>query len=87
MVSTKIWWDTWIISIPLVAKLEMVWELNLKNWIEKYFYWKYYRMSFNCVSKYGLVGGGVFLPYDVQKIIADIWLRMRYREMYGNVTN
>ena len=23
-------------------------------------------MSFNCVSKYGLVGGGVFLPYDVQ---------------------
>ena len=43
-------------------------------------------MSFNCVSKYGLVGGGVFLPYDVQKIIADIWLRMRYREMYGNVT-
>ena len=43
-------------------------------------------MSFNCVSKYGLVGGEVFLPYDVQKIIADIWLRMRYREMYGNVT-
>ena len=43
-------------------------------------------MSFNCVSKYGLVGGGVFLPYDVQKLIEDIWLRMRYREMYGNVT-
>ena len=43
-------------------------------------------MSFNCVSKYGLVGSGVFLPYDVQKIIADIWLHMRYREMYGNVT-
>ena len=43
-------------------------------------------MSFNCVSKYGLVGGEVFLPYDVQKIIADIWMHMRYREMYGNVT-
>lgn len=42
-------------------------------------------MSFNCVSKYGLVGGGVFLPYDVQKLIEDIWLRMRYREMYGDV--
>ena len=39
-------------------------------------------MSFNCVSKYGLVGGGVFLPYDIQKIISDIWLHMRYREMY-----
>jgi hypothetical protein len=42
-------------------------------------------MSFNCVSKYGLVGGGVFLPYDVQNLIAEIWLPGRYREKYTEV--
>ena len=43
-------------------------------------------MSFNCVSKYGLVGGEVFLPYDVQALIADFWLPGIYKDKYNRVT-
>lgn len=43
-------------------------------------------MSFNCVSKYGLVRGGVFLPHDVQELIADFWLPGLYKEKYNRVT-
>lgn len=42
-------------------------------------------MSFNVISTMGLMGGGLFIPYDIQELIANEVLSYKYKGKFNDI--